>query len=165
MKKVIIGLALPVSLFVLAACGNGEGEAGSHDNHENHEAHSPVGDIREETSAAHILPVFLTDKHEMLQQTYQAVALNQELLEHIPCYCGCGDTVGHKSSLECFVYQQNEDGSIVWDDHGTKCNVCVEIALRSMVEYNEGKSIAEIRDMIDNSYKEGYPDPTPTPRL
>lgn len=163
MKKVILFLFLPLSIFILGACSSGTNDTSRDNEHIMHD--TVLGDIREETASRNILPDFLTDKHEMMQQTYMAVAMNQELLEKIPCYCGCGESVGHKSSYECFVHQNNDDGSLIWDDHGTKCNVCVEIAIKSIVDHNNGKSVEDIRNMIDETYKEGYANPTPTPEL
>ena len=43
------------------------------------------------------------------------------------------------------------------------CDVCLEIAAESMVEYQKGKSMLDIRKEIDEKYKEGYAKPTPTP--
>ena len=80
----------------------------------------------------------------------------------MPCYCGCGDAAGHESNLNCFIAEVREDGSILWDDHGTRCQVCVDIAVESVKLYQDGKTIKEIRHIIDEKYKEGYAKPTPT---
>lgn len=168
MKKTIFIASL--GLIVLAGCSNGSDNSTINNvDHSHHTAHSTdsmvIGDIREKTSSIEVLPNFLTGKHEGLQQTYALVAQHQDLLEKIPCYCGCGDSVGHKSSYDCFIYENESDGSVMWDDHGTKCNVCVEIAVKSIVDYSNGTSVEEIRDKIDEQYKEGYAKPTPTPKL
>ncbi|WP_426470434.1 PCYCGC motif-containing (lipo)protein, partial [Salmonella enterica] len=62
-------------------------------------------------------------------------------------------------------YKNLKDGAIVWDDHATKCGVCLEIAATSIQDYKAGKSIKEIRKKIDEAYKNGYAEPTPTPNL
>ncbi|MBE4910136.1 hypothetical protein IMZ08_19035 [Bacillus luteolus] len=147
-------------ILLLSACSNKEASHNEHDQ----KVPMQIGDIREETSSAAEIPSFLGDKSEELVTIYTAAANHQELLEQIPCYCGCGDSVGHRDSYDCFVHQNNADGSIVWDDHGTKCGVCLEIAAISMIEYQEGKSVEEIRDLIDEKYKEGFANPTPTPK-
>lgn len=54
----------------------------------------------------------------------------------------------------------NEDGLIEWDDQGTRCQVCVEIAVQSICMTPECKSLKEIRDFIDERYKNGYAAPT-----
>ncbi|WP_453995639.1 PCYCGC motif-containing (lipo)protein [Bacillus nitroreducens] len=157
MKKLYIFLIL-VFVFGLVGCGQNEE---SHDS--SSEDHVVVGDIREETASIDQLPSFLDDKPEEMVTIYQAAAMHKDLLETIPCYCGCADSVGHRDAYDCFVHD-NQDGKIVWDDHGTKCGVCLDIAATSVLEYSNGKSPSEIRELIDETYKEGFPAPTPTPK-
>lgn len=52
----------------------------------------------------------------VVQEAYRFAIANQEILEKVPCYCGCGN-MGHMSNLECFVDEFNPDGSIVFDYH------------------------------------------------
>ncbi|MNJ02500.1 hypothetical protein D3C73_1624720 [compost metagenome] len=66
--------------------------------------------------------------------------------------------------MNCFVQEINPDGSVVWDDHGTRCGVCLNIAVESARMLKDGKSAKEIRDTIDQNYKTGYAKPTPTPK-
>lgn len=129
---------------------------------EGHAYHAENGDLREVTSAANVMPTFLMDKNEQMQTIYGAAAHHHELLEYIPCYCGCAESGNHKNALNCFVYEIKENGEVVWDDHGTRCDVCLETAAESIIQYQEGKSVKEIRDYIDDKYKDGYPEPTPT---
>ncbi len=125
-----------------------------------------MGDLREETESKETLPQFLNDHHDNMKVLYSAVPDHQELLEQIPCYCGCGESVGHGHSYHCFVHENHENGSIIWDDHATRCQVCLDIAAESIVEYNEGKSIEEVRQLIEEKYEDqGYPEPTKTPKV
>ncbi|APH06120.1 PCYCGC motif-containing (lipo)protein [Bacillus weihaiensis] len=132
---------------------------------DHHDAHSASHDIREETTGTDALPSFLESQPEDIQIIYQAAAKHEDLLEFIPCYCGCGETANHKNNYDCFVFNKKENGSLVWDDHGTKCGVCLEIAAQSILDYQEGKSLKEIREKIDTQYKSGYAKPTPTPEV
>jgi len=159
-KRNILVLALLGGM--LSGCSSTGGHDASHDQHEGHEV---VNDIREETAGIEVLPTFLNEKTEDMQTIYQAAAGHKELLENMPCYCGCGEKANHTSNYDCFVNENKENGAIVWDDHGTKCGVCLEIAAQSIVDYQEGKTIKEIRTKIDNMYKEGYAEPTPTPEI
>ncbi|MFD2680581.1 PCYCGC motif-containing (lipo)protein [Bacillus seohaeanensis] len=120
------------------------------------------GDIREETKSIETLPSFLNDKDENINLVYSQAAEHEELLEFIPCYCGCGDSVGHKNNFDCFVHKKTDE-EIIWDDHGTKCQACLEIAAESIIMYEKGESIKNIRNYIDKNYSEGYAKPTPTP--
>lgn len=120
------------------------------------------GDIQDITNSIKDIPSFLSNEPEDIVTIYKAAAQHQNLLENIPCYCGCGESAHHKDNYDCFIHQNNQDGSVVWDDHGTKCNVCLEIAALSISEYENGKTISKIRNQIDAMYKEGYAEPTPT---
>ncbi|MCQ6274988.1 hypothetical protein JMM81_08440 [Bacillus sp. V3B] len=112
-----------------------------------------------------MIPDFLKEKPEEMKVIYTTVASHKELLENIPCYCGCGDSVNHKNSYDCFINENKENGAIIWDDHGTKCGVCLEIPAQSILDDKDGKTIEEIRTKVDNTYSDGYAAPTPTPEV
>ena len=153
-----------VSALMIAGCSGNEKKHEDHNDHNNgHQAHAPNGDIQETTASADVLPAFLDNQSEDLKLVYQAAGKAHEILEWMPCYCGCAESAGHTSNKNCFINKVNEDGSIVWDDHGTRCLVCVEIAVKSIQMVQEGKSLTEIRQIIDAEYKEGYAVPTDTP--
>ncbi|ARU61811.1 hypothetical protein CBW65_12810 [Tumebacillus avium] len=122
-----------------------------------------IGDIQEVTAGAKSYPQFLIQKNTKIKQAYVAAVENVDVLKNMPCYCGCGDHAGHKSNAECFVKDVRANGEVVWDDHGTRCDTCMNIALESAELKKEGKTVKEIRDIIDAKYKEGYAKPTPTP--
>jgi len=152
-----------ITAALLTGCG-ASGQAGqAGQEHAKHAQHAPNGDLQEMTASANQLPAFLANQDPVIVQSYQIAAANRELLTSIPCYCGCGDSAGHQHNGNCFIKEELPDGSIVWDDHGTRCGVCMEIAVISSKLKEAGKSTKEIRDYIDNAYKEGYGKPTPTP--
>lgn len=148
-------IVLLLLTLIISACSSNEEQS--------HQAHSSNGDLQEKTASADVLPTFLKGQNEEIRLVYQAAGKSTELLQWIPCYCGCAESAGHKSSMNCFVEKINEDGSVVWDDHGTRCGVCLQIAAESIKMKQEGKSIKEIRHYIDEKYKEGYAKPTNTP--
>ncbi|HJV44913.1 MAG TPA: PCYCGC motif-containing (lipo)protein [Bacillota bacterium] len=122
------------------------------------------GDIREPTTSKDVLPVFLKDtNNQQITSVYVTASKHTDLLQYMPCYCGCGESVGHMSNLDCFIHETKQDGSLVWDSHGTTCNTCMAIAAEASSMQDQGKSYKEIREFIDNKYKEGYAKPTPTP--
>ncbi|XID93588.1 PCYCGC motif-containing (lipo)protein [Paenibacillaceae bacterium WGS1546] len=156
MRKTAL-FALSLSLFAATACG--QGQAGR----DAHISHAPNGDLREVTASAETLPSFLDGHSDAVQLAYRVAGTLDDTLEWIPCYCGCGGSAGHRSSLNCFVSEIREDGSVEWDDHGTRCNVCVQIAVESAQMKQQGKTNLEIREQIDEKYRSGYADPTDTP--
>lgn len=123
-----------------------------------------IGDHIEETKGVSQLPAFLTNVDASIQKVYQLAAENDDIIANMACYCGCGDSVGHKSNRDCFIKDKKTDGSIIWNSHGVTCLNCQEIAVESIyLKKNTDKSLLEIRTIIDNKYKEGFAKPTPTP--
>ncbi|RNB85711.1 hypothetical protein EDM59_11930 [Brevibacillus nitrificans] len=154
-------LAISVmTVALLTGCSSND-QAGQE--HAGHSQHAPNGDLQEMTASADQLPKFLDNQDPVIVESYKVAAANRELLKSIPCYCGCGESAGHQHNGNCFIKEEKSDGSIVWDDHGTRCGVCMEIAVISSKLKEAGKTTKEIRDYIDNTYKEGYGKPTPTP--
>ncbi|WP_282034099.1 PCYCGC motif-containing (lipo)protein [Metabacillus indicus] len=147
--------------FILSGCQESAGKE-THEEHSSHSTFKNNGDIREETPSADILPGFLDKQPDEIKTLYAAAARHEDLLSYMPCYCGCGESAGHKDNGDCFINERKEDGTIVWDDHGTKCGVCLEIAAKAIIEREKGTSVNEVRQMIDEQYKEGYAEPTDT---
>ncbi len=125
--------------------------------------HVPNGDLQEVTASTDILPTFLDDKPEEMRLVYQVAGTATDIIEWMPCYCGCGESAGYGSNINCFIDEVRKDGSVVWDDHGTRCRVCLEIAVLSVKMTQDGKSLKEVREFIDKNYKEGYAEPPDTP--
>lgn len=144
--------------LMLAGCGSSTGK----DVAQSHQHHAPNGDLQETTASLDQLPSFLEPLSEQVRTAYKTAATVTDQLQYIPCYCGCGESAGHENNLNCFIKEINEDG-VVWDDHGTRCGVCLEIALITAELDKQGTSLLDIRHAIDGMYAEGYAVPTPTP--
>lgn len=88
-----------------------------------------------------------------IEAAYEYAASDEgAALEWIPCYCGCGPHSGHLNNRDCFV---RPDGT-GFDEHGSNCGVCVDIALRVQRALGEGKSLTQARALVDARYA-GYP--------
>lgn len=46
------------------------------------------------------------------QETYRFAVANQDLLQWMPCFCGCGES-GHTSNASCYVQEVRDDGSVL----------------------------------------------------
>ena len=44
----------------------------------------------------------------MIRKSYQVARNNPQLLERMPCYCGCYINPGHGNNLDCFVDKHGE---------------------------------------------------------
>ncbi|PLT28731.1 PCYCGC motif-containing (lipo)protein [Peribacillus deserti] len=119
--------------------------------------------IREKTPSADILPHFMDDQPEHVKKIYLNAAKNKKLLSYIPCYCGCGESAGHMDTYQCFIFKDLTDGSVVWDNHAAKCGICLDTASTAIMKREEGKSLIEVRKIIEDRYKAGFKKPTPTP--
>ncbi|MPZ21040.1 MAG: hypothetical protein GEV06_24535, partial [Luteitalea sp.] len=94
---------------------------------------------------------------------YAFAGRNAELLQYIPCYCGCRSQ-GHRSNLDCYVRHRSADGRVSeWDRHGQTCPVGPDITGDVMLWHKRGKPLSAIRDDIDREFSSRGP-ATPTPR-
>ena len=99
----------------------------------------------------------------VVQQVYEFAARHPEVLQYVPCYCGC-EQLGHKGNHDCFVRERAANGDVVaWDEHGTECTVCIDVATRARQLHAEGKSVADIRSTIEKDYAGRMTNKTPTP--
>ena len=86
-----------------------------------------------------------------VQQAYQFAIANPDVLQKIPCFCGCGK-MGHTSNYSCYVQSVDEKSNIAFDNHAMGCSLCVDITLDTMRLMQQGKSPQEIRTYVDATY-------------
>ncbi len=102
------------------------------------------------------LPKQMQDAPSAVRTAYQFAVSNQEALKNVPCYCGCG-AIGHTSNLACYIKEFGADGKPVFDDHAMGCSLCVDIATDVMKMTGEGRSPADIRQQIVDTYSKFGP--------
>jgi hypothetical protein len=95
-----------------------------------------------------------------VQQAYQYAVANPDVMQSIPCYCGCG-AMGHTSNYSCYIAGENQDGSLQFDEHALGCSICVDITQDAMRLQKEGKTIPDIRQYIDDTYAQYGPSNMP----
>jgi hypothetical protein len=95
-----------------------------------------------------------------VKQAYQFAAANPDVMQQVPCYCGCGD-MGHTSNYACYIGGKNADGSLMFDTHALGCSICVDITLDTMRLLKEGKKVPEIKAYIDQTYAQYGPSNMP----
>jgi len=88
-----------------------------------------------------------------VQEAYRFAAANPDIMQQIPCYCGCG-AMGHTSNYDCYIVAVDGDGQITFDTHALGCGICVDITQDVMRLLSEGKSVPEIRAYIDQTYSQ-----------
>ena len=111
-------------------------------------------------------PVPFTPSRPMaiVQQVYQYDARHPEVLQHVPCYCGC-ERMGHIGNHDCFVKSRTANGTVTeWEPHGIGCAICLDVGRDAMSLFNTGSSVQQIRAAIEKKYASHFPSSTPTPR-
>ena len=76
-----------------------------------------------------------------VRASYQAARDVPEVLEHMPCYCGCFASAGHRNNLDCFK-----------DNHGVSCELCRTIAVESKAMSLQGLPVEQINLAINEKY-------------
>lgn len=102
------------------------------------------------------MPIEVKQAPVTVQQAYQFNVANPELMQQLPCYCGCG-AIGHTSNYDCYVSNIEPDGRIDYDLHALGCSICVDISLDAMRMLEEGKALPEIKSTIDQTYAQYGP--------
>ncbi|WP_163971586.1 PCYCGC motif-containing (lipo)protein [Oceanobacillus halotolerans] len=97
-----------------------------------------------------------------VENAYELAIQYADVLDYMPCYCGCYESDGHENNTHCFV-DQFEGNIATLDSMGFGCGICIEIAETAVAKYEEGESLIDIRNFIDEIYSGNDIDPTPTP--
>jgi len=95
-----------------------------------------------------------------VQQAYQFAVANPDVMKQIPCYCGCVK-MGHTSNYACYVQDVDDKGAITFDTHALGCSICVDITQDTMRLLRQGKTVAEIKASVDQTYSKYGPSNIP----
>ncbi len=106
------------------------------------------------------MPMDVQSAPEAVQEAYQFNVANPDIMQDIPCYCGCGD-IGHTSNYDCYVSNVDANGSITFDNHALGCSICVDITQDVMRMLRDGKTPQDARAYIDNTYSKYGPSNIP----
>jgi hypothetical protein len=166
-KLIAAAAAILMTSLGLTAALDAEPQAGAH-------VHAPAGaapravtPMKPHTGALPALPrVGFEPPRSMavIQQVYEFAARHPEVLQHVPCYCGC-ERIGHNGNHDCFVKTRAASGRVAeWDAHGIGCTICIDVARDALTLFNTGATPIAIRAAIDAKYGSRFPSSTPTPR-
>jgi hypothetical protein len=96
-------IVLLAGLILLAACGAPA-------------ASSPPGNTLE-LAPASALPGEIRRLPRDVQEAYRFALANPDILDKIPCYCGCNQ-IGHLNNRMCYVRSETAGGGVLFDSHG-----------------------------------------------
>ncbi|WKZ34992.1 MAG: PCYCGC motif-containing (lipo)protein [Anaerolineales bacterium] len=102
------------------------------------------------------MPMDVQSAPVAVQEAYQFNVANPDIMQDIPCYCGCGD-IGHTSNYDCYVSNVDAGGKITFDNHALGCSICVDITQDVMRMLNDGKSPQDARAYVDATYSKYGP--------
>ena len=106
------------------------------------------------------MPMDVQNAPVAVQEAYQFASVNPDVMEDIPCYCGCGN-VGHKSNYDCYISDVDDKGNLAFDNHALGCSICVDITQDVMRMLREGKSPQDARAHVDATYSKYGPSNIP----
>jgi hypothetical protein len=154
----IAGVALATS--VLIASGSAEARSAKAD-----QGRSAKADQTRKTAPPLPNPGFAPVRPmDVVRATYDFAAQHPEILQYVPCYCGCGSQ-GHTNNEACFVGRRDARGNVLeWDTHGFGCTICIDVAREAMQMYSSGADVRSIRAAIERKWTPGNAGgKTPTP--
>jgi hypothetical protein len=128
--KALLAIATAVAALVAASCGGDEQEAapttepepatstttatepaGFEERFAQYEvADEPNGDLTKVD-----WPDYVLNAPPEVKELYEFQVENGDLMRWMPCFCGCGQTAGHRSNRDCYIRRVNADGSVVFD--------------------------------------------------
>ena len=98
-------------------------------------------------------PDFVKALPDDWQAAYKFALARPDVIGWMPCNCGCAGQ-GHRSNLDCFFIRR-ESGEITFEEHGSYCDICVETSNLAAKLLGEGKTMAEIRAAVDETFGGG----------
>lgn len=100
--------------------------------------------------------LFSHQASKQIQEAYRfALANPKNILNEIPCYCGCLERNLHKNSRECFIKNKVKQGDGEdFDTMGLNCGTCINIALTAKNLQQQGKSLEEIKETINSKFNQ-----------
>ena len=111
-------------------------------------------------ASINVMPAEVKAAPLSVQDAYRFAIANPQVLQEVPCYCGCG-SMGHTSNYACYVQDVDDQGEVVFDTHALGCSICVDITLDTMRHLKDGKTTAEIKLLIDQTYAQYGPSNIP----
>ncbi len=62
------------------------------------------------------VPYFAEQAPPEVRDAYRFALANPDVLQYIPCYCGCGGS-GHRSNYDCYIQEVRPDGTVSFSQH------------------------------------------------
>lgn len=96
-------------------------------------------------------PDYVRTASARTQEAYAFAIARPDVVDWLPCYCGCV-AMDHRNNTDCYVKPRSDGGQVVYDEHASYCQVCVDISLTAKSMIGEGRPLIEIRAAVDVQY-------------
>lgn len=131
------------------------------------EASVPMGGMtmptQAEVSAAwDARPDYVRELPEAGQAAYRFALERPDVLQWLPCYCGCTG-IPHRSNLDCYFVRREVKGTFAYEQHASFCDICVKTANMASDMLRQGASMTQIRAAVDSTFGGGAVPGTDTP--
>jgi hypothetical protein len=101
-------------------------------------------------------PAYVQSANARTQEAYAFAIARPDVVDWMPCYCGCG-AMDHRNNTDCYMKPRTEGAPVVFDEHASFCEICVDITLVAKSMSAEGKTLLEIRARVDGMYGNAAP--------
>lgn len=145
-SRCLIIVALLATGSAAAACAHGQVDMGP----ATPAAHATMEPVDDAATAAWAARPAYTHTSTATEEAYHYALEHPMVLQWIPCYCGCG-AMGHGSNLDCY-FEPQSNGSLVFEEHASYCQICADITLRTKQLAASGATLASIRSAIDTEF-------------
>jgi Protein of unknown function with PCYCGC motif len=107
----------------------------------------PAGVVRVDAAAMWASRPDFVRTASSTEAAYHYAIEHPEVVAWMPCYCGCG-AMEHRSNLDCYL----KANGVRFDEHASYCEICVRITLKAKDLVAQGKSLREVRAIVDATW-------------
>ena len=95
-------------------------------------------------------PAFVSTSADV-EEAYAYALEHPQIVQWMPCYCGC-EAMGHGSNLDCYFKAGVVSDRAQFEEHASFCDICVQITLKTKELRAQGRSLSEIRQIVDQTF-------------
>lgn len=107
----------------------------------------PAGVVRVDAAAMWAVRPDFVRADATTEAAYHYAIEHPEVVAWMPCYCGC-DAMEHRSNLDCYLEARGSG----FEEHASYCRICVDITLKAKELVAQGKSLLEVRTIVDATW-------------
>lgn len=85
------------------------------------------------------------------EEAYAFALAHPQIVRWMPCYCGCA-AMDHGSNLDCYFKHAQPGDRATFEEHASFCDICVQITLKTKELNAQGRSLHDIRLIIDQTF-------------